>query len=77
MAATLEVSRKTAKSASKWLIYKRSITVERMKGEYERIDDLTKEVCQWLSQILDVQITSKNSICTHEYITCTQPSRTP
>ena len=59
MAANSRASSNIAKSESKWPTYKRSITMEQMKGEREQIDDLAKEVCQWLSQILDVEITPK------------------
>ena len=60
MAANSGISTKTPNGESNRPTYKRSLSFERKDAERERINDLAKEVCQWLSQILDVQITPEN-----------------
>ena len=60
MAANSGASSKTAEDESKRHKLQRSITLERKDDERIRIHDLAVEVCQWLSQILEVEITPEN-----------------
>ena len=60
MAASSGISTKTPNGESERPTYKRSLTLKRKDAERELINDLAKEVCQWLSQILDVEITPEN-----------------
>ena len=62
MAANSGTSAETPKGESEQPILKRHLTEERMDAECKWIYDLAMEVCQWLSQILDVKITPENYI---------------
>ena len=60
MAANSGASRTTAKGESTRPTLDRHFTRERVDAEREQIQDLATEVCQWLSQTLNVEITSEN-----------------
>ena len=60
MAANPETTDKATNSESKRHILRRRLTEERVDDERQRIRDLAIEVCQWLSQTLDVEITPEN-----------------
>ena len=60
MAANPETTDKAANGESQRHILRRRLTEQRADDERERIHDLATEVCQWLSQRLDVEITPEN-----------------
>ena len=60
MEAGSGASSKTVSSESERHILRRRISQERVYYERKQIYDLATEVCQWLSQILNVEITPEN-----------------
>ena len=60
MAANSGASSEIANSVTKQPILRRHLSEERVDDEHKRIRDLANKVCQWMSQILGVEITPEN-----------------